>query len=37
MLKDCDIFYYAIQIKNFSLTDFSPSLLHIVSVQLEIN
>ncbi len=28
---------YAIQIENFSLTDLPSSLLHIVSVQLEIN
>jgi len=35
LLKDCDKFYYAIQIENFSLTDLTPSLLHIVYVQLE--
>jgi hypothetical protein len=35
LLKDCDKFYYAIQIENFSLTDLPPSLLHIVYVQLE--
>jgi hypothetical protein len=35
LLKECDKFYYAIQIENFSLIDLPPSLLHIVYVQLE--